>query len=111
MIGRSMSRAGTTTRVAISRPDGVGVGSSVGAGETEGSSDTDGDGDAGGCVTVTSEGASMISGVATTAVPAVVGSGYVSRPAVMSTTPSAVSNAGTTRDASTLNRGAMAGKS
>src|SRR5215218_10042044 len=115
MIGRSMSRAGTTTRVAISRPDGWEVGSGVAAGETEGSCEPDGDGHgdgvAGCWVAVTSDGASKTSGVGSTPVPAVVGSAYVSRPAVIRTTPSAVRSAGTIRDVSMLKTGAMASES
>ncbi len=55
--------------------------------------------------------ASMISGVSMTAVPAVVGSTYVSSPAVTSTTPKAVSRAGSTRDLSRTKTLAMAGES
>src|SRR6478735_6281363 len=100
MMGRSIPSAGTTTRVAVSRPAGCFVAAGVAAGETPGSSETEGDGDADcdGDSRATSDGSSTMSGVGTTTVPAVVGPGYVSSPAVISTTPSAVSSAGRMRD-------------
>src|SRR4051812_30519566 len=109
MTGRSIPRAGTTTRVAVSRPAGCFVAAGVGAGETPGSTEPDGDGDGntdadGDSSATSSVGSSTTSGVGTTTVPAVVGPGYVSRPAVMRTTPSAVSSAGRIRDVRVLRK-------
>ena len=73
-----MSSAGTTTRVANSRPSGCVVGSGEAAGETPGSSEGDGDddgeadGDGDGSA---ADGSSTLSGVGATTVPAVVGPG------------------------------------
>src|SRR3954451_23615662 len=112
MTGRSMPSAGTTTRVAHSRPDGCFDGAGLGAGVTPGASEPDGDGDAeGGADGSWSEGRSTISGVGSTVVPAVVGSGYVSSPAVMSTTPRAVSSAGRIRDVTVCRIGGIARES
>ncbi len=89
-----MSRAGITTRVACAGPAAC-VGSALAPGDPLGASLADGDG-----ASIDAEGSgdsSMAVGDWSGTVPAVVGSAYDRRPAVISRTPSAVRSAGSRR--------------
>src|SRR5215210_5287411 len=112
MTGRSMSKAGTTTRVATARVPGFKVGSGVACGvglapadedglaETDGDAESDGTADGVALAFATSLGLGSrvsMTGVSLGSGPAVVGSAYDNRPPVSSITPKAVRSAGTTR--------------